>query len=1499
MLRVDIENALDDLILHEEGMRFQGLAVVIGKQRWPEIVARHRKKDGGLDAYAPASLTVEGFGKGLAASITATRRKVLDDAETAKRNFPDLQALLFVTAGKVGNSASKEWREEVRGKHGLDLHVIEREEIVVLLSMPENAPLGATFLGLRGATEPEVDDLVARARRAGTDVVQGWRERSRGRQLIELAAVPVDRDAAEPEDLFQLDGMHTALTRGGRFVLEGPGGCGKTTALIQLAQRTRSVGVPLVVDLPAWAAIGGHVLEYVAGMPAFQAEGLTSTDLARVQKAEPLLLLLNGWNEVAESTSAFLDVGLRQLDREFPAAGIAVATRTHHLVPPLAGAMRLRLLPLRRDQRAEYLATRLGGRATALVDRIDADATLDALTRTPFVLGEVASLFEAGAAIPTSKLGILGRVLNLHAQRDEHRNHLAVAPVFNRQDEFLQALACAMTQRAAVALSEADARSEVAVVARRLESQGQLERAGAPTVLATLTAHHVLERVDYPETMFRFQHQQLQEYYAALGVRAGLQRLPDADDEATGRFLADYVNDQAWAEPLCMCAEDLAEERGDDTEDRHNASIGARLVEMALSVDLVFAGELARLCGGAVWEKVRSIVGERLRASYAMPDVEWQQHAVAAMLATGKADFHDIVTALLSGTDQQTRLSTYRLWPDIRMSSLGLDWPEKVRQWTEAARVDLVSEVLHQRIDDEVVSFAVADGSAAVKEAAVSGLMWTESENALVRVLKSMDARTFERVARRSAKDLPAALVPAAVSALREVAAGDGDWSMRLRAALDLIGLGEKRLAATVKDGLTALAGKDMRDLAWPLIRPALAYLKGVDPDWVGGWVVRRIVEGELPYGHEEWLRFATVIADDAVEEIVHRLGTGDSARIPYEGMIAVLALRADVELAARIFSKLREARRQAEEDPGKRQEVWEATRLLTAALDGLPEDVVAGGILASVRKGDTLDLRVASEVLGRGGPDAERLRVGSAARAHLRVYLKGGVDTVLGRDDYNGDEKADLAKSIARIGEPQDMPELVRLIRADIERRRRGRAARVAGDRGPLGNGGVMDCGGRHVGALVLLDAIGADAVLVDLLGEPEYVSHAAAAIASDFTPAAGPLPARGFSHEGVWAARDGPAGRGVEARRARLAAALDATIGELRKASPTGESSVWLADLAKALAALDGVGSAATVMDLIAMPQEWGEFVRLEAAERLLMAGVVLPATGVCAFVDAVVERMARWTTGSDWGFLCRVLALCPFVDDPAAGVAKMREVVGKHGLRGYRLRELFAALGGSRSEAAVDLVHELATDQDTFRSCEEEVIESLARLDTQRSRELLLGFVDPRVANRLEGPVDREDALVSRVGELAVREAQVEVRLRGVCEQDLPEASRRILSKVLCWLGSREAAFANLALIDDDRRTPVPAGVRAQLEGMLVERRSEGEEANVFTLHARASNELRARLLEMAHRDGKRRNSAVRLLGQIEVWRLEFGRPADEPRHPDLASGHVWPPTAPSAP
>ena len=1496
ILRTDIERALDELVSEEEGMRFQGLAVVLGRRRWPELTALPRKKDFGLDAYAPASQTQEKFGKGLAASITPRLQKVSGDAKKAKKNYPDLKVLLFVTPAKVGNSQQKQWKEAIQKDHDLELHIIEREDIIGMMRTPENVKLCANFLHLNIDAEPEVADLIERTRRAADTVARTWAKKTKGHPLIDLVAVRLALNGAESADVLSLVQIDQVLSESGRIVLEAPAGRGKTTTLIQLAQRTRTAGIPFIVDLSSWTSSCRTILEYIAGMPPFQAEGLTPAHLARVQQTEPFLLLLNGWNEIAESSSVQANDALRELERDFPSAGILVATRTHHLTPPLPGALRLRLLHLGRVQRAAYLTDRLGAKGADLRTLIEADPSLDGLTRTPFILSEVASLFEADAEIPSTKFGVLAQVLRLHEQRDEHRNSLQAAPIFGQQTAYLKALANEMTRRGAVALPEADTRVVVAAVAGELVGHGQIERAGAPAVLATLTAHHVLERIEYPETVFQFEHQQLQEYCAALDVRVRLLDLRDDDRDAIDRFTADYVNDSAWAEPLLMIAETLAEQTGNAGTDSRNIHAGKKLVDMALMVDLAFAGELAQLCGSAVWNEVRAAVGERFRAVHALPDGNYQQYAIAAMLASGADDFRDIILPLLSGQDQETRLRTYRLWPDIQLSSLGSNWREQVRGWNEGARENFVFELLHHRVDAEIASFAVEDNSVAVKKAAVSGLMWTGSDDALTRVLESIDAQTFEDVARKNADRMPPALRPKAIAAMRKFIESTTDHPARLRTALHLIELGEPSLEGVVKDAITALTGGDIRNLDPYYVLPALEYLRETDPDWTSEWVAVQIAEGVL-YEHAQWLPFATVIPNDLVQTYLHRLETEDLKNSRIEGMIAVIATRANAGLAARLFKKIRELRCSMDAEPRQQHEFErQVMRQLKAVFRCLPDDDVADGILSSVTSGDLLDIKVAVHLLRRVvRPDLDPFRIAEDRKARLRAYLKSSVNLLLRQDDFDGDEKADLALSIAQVGKPEDMTDLVTLIHADIKRVRRGRAARAAGDHGPLANGSFMSCAGSHIAAVMQLDPAGAEQVLIDLLPEQEYFSAATDAMAHDFVPQPEHSFAWKFRYDLIWAAREGRSPPpGDDQRRTRFAAALNAEIKRLREHSKNGNPAAGLKVLAKALAAIDGRGSAAAVLDVIAMPDQWHEWTCLETAERLLMAGVVLPATTAFALVDSVCERTEKWMQDSDRDLLRRVLALCPFVDNPAAGLAKMRDVLGKRRLGGYELRELITGLGESRSDVAIDLLCELASDAQTFEQCEDNLINAVAALDTPRAREFLLGFVNPDIRTIvLTRRPRREDVVVARLAELAQRKPETAARLQELCERDLPEINRHVLSKVMGWFGTTEALIANLNLIDDAKPLAVPQGVWDQLESAFVERQPYGQDSNTFTLHARTSNELRARLFRMALEDSKRRKSAFRLLGQIEIWRLEYGRPTDEPRHPDLASGQSWPP------
>ena len=260
----------------------------------------------------------------------------------------------------------------------------------------------------------------------------------------------------------------------------------------------------------------------------------------------------------------------------------------------------------------------------------------------------------------------------------------------------------------------------------------------------------------------------------------------------------------------------------------------------------------------------------------------------------------------------------------------------------------------------------------------------------------------------------------------------------------------------------------------------------------------------------------------DLVDTFVHRLGTEELRNSQIEGMVEVIRMRADAALAARVFAKVRDQRRTLDAEPGKVHDFErQVTRQMEALFRRLPDNLVATGVLSSVTQGDPLDIKVAADLLSRvARSDLEPMRVTDEdLRERLRAYLKGGVGLVLCQDDFAGEEKANLASAIAQVGRAQDMADLVALVDADIERMRRGRAARAAGDLGPLAHGGSVSYARWNIAAVQHLDPAGAEPVLIDLLSEPEYATDAAEAMACDFVPKPERFFDREFRYDLMWA--------------------------------------------------------------------------------------------------------------------------------------------------------------------------------------------------------------------------------------------------------------------------------------------------------------------------------------------------------------------------------------------
>ncbi len=1495
ILRTDIERALNELISNEEGMRFQALAVVLAKQKCPELIACERHADLGLDAYAPASLSQDTKAKGLASSNTATLTKIKCDAGEAKKHFPDIQTLIFATPRKVANSTIESWAEEVRTEFGLELVVMPREDIITSLMMPNNLALCRSMLQMHIPIEQHDADLLENVREAVAAVASNWREHPRlaNRPIVPLRAEKLDAAGKATSETFDTDNFRASLAQARRIALQAPGGGGKTTTLVQLATENQSENeLFFLVDLPAWVRSGHDVLEFIASTRPFRARNIGAPELARLAEREHFSFLLNGWNEIGESQVDNAVISLRQLERDFPAAGIMVATRAHYISPPLPGAFRAKLLPFNHHQRADYLRQTLGNRADELRLQLESNRVLDALTRTPMILAEVVTIFQSGTPIPTSRIGVLAAVMRLIETSDEHRPQLQAAPLSNDAQHYLTELAAQMTDRGEVEIADESARSIVQSVAAALHAKKQIAVApDSGTILHTLCAHHVLEQIDYPSVRFRFQHQQFQEFYAARFVANALAQLFKSGDATADRdFAASYINKPMWEEPVRMAAEEIrlhTEENGATKRDAIDS--GVRLVRLTLAVDPILAGDLSRLCGPTVWDAVRAEVGKVLRNWYAVGEVHHRQLALAAILATGYDDFADILTPLFTDQDRQVRVTAYDAGHAFYPTSFGSEWRRVVDGWDEASRADFVHEVIHRSWMVEIgESFALTDPSEKVRAQAIAALSWIGATEALTRVLNSLDDAAMEAaVPALIPETTPGALRGRVRAANRRLLERESDPFARLRRLFKAAELDHHDTVADMMTELNRLPPPPLDQYAAHAIDEALKIVSKHDQAWVSTWVTAKLLDGTL--SGEHWQPFVISVPQQQADDLINRLATRELEFREASAVRIVLSASATPALAAQIFAKLCDV--QPVTSAGRVPPLaWKCLEQLRALLRAMPIEVAATGMMLSLT-GEFVDdtFPALVDIFGRINATAEELRpaLPGPLRQSLRRYLKQGISKLLSDNLFDDSTRSHAAIALARIGDAEDLADLRGLIDADIARQN----ARSGG----------TAYSNWYVEALLSLDAPDGDATLIELLHEPKYEREASRGLLRLAAPLDRERPWLGnrTDFEAIWAAREGKRPpRFDETRANRYAQAIKRRISELREEGATAANvqhcAIRLKDLAVVLAALDGRPSADFVIETLAPPSQWDAYARMNGIRALLLSGAALTFDSMLTVLDPAIEHTLSQGLYNDQNLTLLVdcLELLPFSDNPARAVARIDEVLARFQYRPYQFRDLVTALGHTRSEAVVPFLTNLARGEGGLQNMDDAWIEALGRLNLPAARRVLLSFIDPEIpcaGVNITFGYRNTQRFAAYVGEWARHDPALKQRLIGFSATTLTPIQRQLLPAIYNELGNDDARHARANLLEG---TMSLDGVDLGLETLFLERRPYGS-PGVFVFVPRNAAQVRAKLFQMVLRDPARRKAAFSILGQVEVWRIEHGRPNSEPRHPMIESGEPWPP------
>ena len=1501
--RSEIERALAEMASDEGGMKFQGLAVINARQKWPQLVACERKWDGGLDAHADGALDPEGKGVGLASSLTATLKKIKSDAEKVKENYPDVSVLIFATAGEVTGHTAGLWATEIFNEFGLKLVVVPREEFITWLMDPANSNICRDQLGIAPSMPPELEPALKRSQEAAKELADNWDRtfRKAGRPLINLNAVKLDERGTPVEAV----SLRTLLTEGQRIILEAPAGGGKTTTLVQLAQHAlAAAGLALLVDLPEWIRSNKSLLSFVAKRRQFASRDVDANLLSKLRGQPPLTILLNGWNEVSVAGAVAADTALRELDRDFPAAIIIVATRRHRLTPQLRNAFRVALNSLGRAQRNEYLGLAIGASAHDLGVKLDSSRVLDSITRTPLILAEVVDLYRSGKEIPATKMGVLGAVMDAMEQSPEHRTSLQQAPLRGHAAEYLRALSMEMTERGETNITAADAQAIVNAVSAGLQGAGKIASVPDPVeILEELSKRHVLLQAHADEISFRFQHQQFQEFFAAGGLKSLLVDLVGGKHPEDDRiFLASYVNEPRWGESLRMLAEDIGAPGGE----KKMVEVGAKLVRMALEVDPIFAGELARWCGPAIWSEVRNEVGVLLRAWYSVPDANHKHCALAAMLATGSDDFQDLLVPLLTDGNNQVRLSVYHGGVEVLPSSLGPKWRDVIHGWPEEARLDLIGEMSRDPwLADTVEEIALADPSPKIRWSVARVLSWYGFTEKVERLLNSLDDGSL-RIGLRTSQpdDIPLSLWPRVVGVYEQMFAEESDPLERVRLLRVLQGFGGTNVVERLEAELDGLGPDELKAENHGQITGALEELQKSDANWVSEWVARKVLDRSTWFGG--WQGLVTRIPDEERDSLYARFSTEvlDSGEQPR--VLSVLASVTDEAFASRVFASASELRRGLSFQPGQDMPKWNLFRQLGDLLKTVSPSTFLDGISEKLQKEpDIVELEVLTDVLPAMHPTKADVRssISEEMRLKLRAYLKRGAELGADPDGLRASTRAYLARLLANVGEREDLADIRRLVEADSIRFQRAQESRLKGDRSHDETG----YGLFYFDAVTMVDPVAADQVLVELIGTQEYewvLAQRLPLLARRSTGQPG-FGTNRMDFGKIWKLRAGePDDSFVEKRRSRFADAIRTGIERIQReregAADKRGFDHRLKILAGTLAALDGKRSAKLVLELMELPGRWDGWTRVGALENLLVSGVRLSLEEVLRILDPVMQELQASGMHNDnqnvWLF-ARCLCVMAFVDPPAEGVAKIRELISSFRFPAHELGIVVAALGASRCDDAIDVLMEFAGPDgkgvDPIGA--ETWIEAIGALRGPRSNEILLSFVNPdaKLFTREFIPDHRHGDLLARLlAERAEVDGAVKAELVRLANGDLSPLKRMLLAKVFAGFRREEDLVAGLSILRDDG-TGVPYELFRSMESAFLEHRPYGSGGNTFTLVPRGSNAVRKRLFEMSQNDPLRKLSAFALLGQIEVWRLEYGRPTDEPRHPEVESDISWPP------
>ena len=1309
------------------------------------------------------------------------------------------------------------------------------------------------------------DDLSARLRAAAAEDLANFRRS----HAWPANAIPRTLRVEDVHERISTSSLAQAITTLDDLIVIAEPGMGKTTTVFQLAEAAleNDQSVPIVIPLGDWSARRVSLLDAILRRVSFGE--ISEGEFRTVAQQPGVLLLLDGWNELDSASRNRAAAELRELERDLPNISLLIATRKQALSVPISGT-RVDLQPLSEAEQVELAHRVCGSAGQRLLEEAWRTPGVRGILRVPLYLNALLKLPIAGMAT-TTKEEVLRRLVAVHEEDDRTAEALREL-THGMHERYLADLAVTATRATNTTIPEASARKAISETGKALVQEGQIAEVREPRVMLEAFVHHHGLVCEGEPPGYRFQHQQLQEWYASLFVEQ-LMCGCVGDADRRDALKAEVLDCRAWEDPVLFACERMA--RGRDAKRKSCADA----IVTAFGVDPMLAAEMICRSSEDVWNRVRATIMDLVLRWHEPGRVD---SAVHFMITSGREEFLEFVWPLITDEDTQVHLKALRAGARFRPSILGSDAANRIAALAPALRRTLVGEMAYNGgMDglDLVALVAKWDPDSETKTAAVEALAFCGAEGHVVDVLRDAEDAVFDQLVHKRLIDcVTDEAVATRLAAARERSVAQGPGPYERISGLRYGPAGEdKETEVTV-----AIAEVEIEKPNAGVVG-LIHQLKEHYPGAVANGMLQRVREGrKLPWHTIELMAGSRFSFEE--EALLDIALSEDQYDHRAEAAASVLGPHA----VGRLIDRMLELSEQLRANGARDEKAFERHRTLERRTEFARTEHILAAIAPRSMRANCQTLSDFADVIHRHGDEAYRhgQALDDDAKAQIAQFVHDWGNRLLEAPEATREQLASVAALARHAPSPDLLPVLERLLDDELARRKAlAEQARALNYRNhPATNEWRMLWTHRYQGAFLAMRCPETAKLMEKYLLDEEFGELAAIVLAEQWRAANEPRDDERRSNRPDFsrvaqkrdARRRHPGASSVEAD------VVFGAVEQLIGADTTQDAKKHVVALGTVAAALPH-GKRDDILSTLIDMADVGP--RRALLTNLVLSGetidVELVKTGITDVLEAA--RTQPWII-TQHGELRAWLSLLPFTNRPSDAIETVQGLPEEH-RRPDGLEAMLSALTHAPGDEAETVLFRIA-EIDARLYTEEAWRDAVCERGTQSSA---MHFVELIDGGRLYCNGDRDQrGLRRRVVRLMDEHTDVRVQVHRILADAANSEEMGILANALAENPDMDGL---MLLIQLEMRHGRAFASWYTVEQVVTERIASKSWEGTYEVMPVSAAQLRRNLLEMTT-DGGASDIAARYLRNIDAARERLGAPESEPRHPDIASRKPWP-------